>query len=83
MNVDEKLVASIVQKVLSKVDMGSAEPNCAAAGGDWGVFATMNEAVGAAAPGPGKIGTSTFRASHARLSAGMLVSATMTWAFCR
>ncbi len=49
MNVDEKLVASIVQKVLSKVDMGSAEPNCAAAGGDWGVFATMNEAVEAAA----------------------------------
>ena len=34
MNVDEKLVASIVQKVLSKVDIGSAEPNCAAAGGD-------------------------------------------------
>ena len=37
MNFDEQLVASIVKQVLSKVDMGSAEPNCAAAGGDWGV----------------------------------------------
>lgn len=49
MNFDEQLVASIVKQVLNKVDMGSDEPNCAAAGGDWGVFETMNEAVEAAA----------------------------------
>ena len=49
MNVDEKLVASIVQQVLSKVDMGGTECHCAAAAGDWGVFETMDEAVEAAA----------------------------------
>ena len=39
---DEQLVASLVKQVLNKVDLGSGEPNCAAAGGDWGVFETMS-----------------------------------------
>ena len=49
MSFDEQVVANIVKQVLSRVDMGSAEPNCAAAGGDWGVFDSMNDAVEAAA----------------------------------
>ena len=49
MNFDEQVVASIVKQVLSRVDMGGAEPNCAAAGGDWGVFDSMDDAVEAAA----------------------------------
>ena len=49
MSFDEQVVANIVKQVLSRVDMGSAEPNCAAAGGDWGVFESMNDAVEAAA----------------------------------
>ena len=31
MSFDEQVVANIVKQVLSRVDMGSAEPNCAAA----------------------------------------------------
>lgn len=49
MSFDEQVVANIVKQVLSRVDMGSAEPSCAAAGGDWGVFDSMNDAVEAAA----------------------------------
>ena len=49
MNIDEQVVANIVQQVLSRVDLGSPEPCACAAGGDWGVFESMNDAVEAAA----------------------------------
>ena len=49
MNFDEQVVANIVKQVLDRVDLGGSEPGCAAAGGDWGVFASMNDAVEAAA----------------------------------
>ena len=44
MSFDEQVVANIVKQVLSRVDMGGAQPSCAAAGGD-----SMNDAVEAAA----------------------------------
>ena len=48
MSFDEQVVANIVKQVLSRVDMGGAQPSCAAAGGDWGVFESMDDAVEAA-----------------------------------
>ena len=49
MSFDEQVVANIVKQVLSRVDMGGTQPSCAAAGGDWGVFERMDDAVEAAA----------------------------------
>ena len=49
MSIDERMVASIVKQVLGRLDEGSSDPRASAAGGDWGVFDSMNEAVEAAA----------------------------------
>ena len=47
MNLDEAVVESIVKKVLSQLeDQQPQESSCC--GGEWGVFKTMDEAVGAA-----------------------------------
>mgnify|MGYP001058069723 CR=1 FL=1 len=49
MSIDEHVVASIVKQVLNRLDEGSSDPRASAAGGDWGVFDSMNDAVEAAA----------------------------------
>lgn len=50
MNIDEKVVESIVKQVMSKMDKAApAAPKPCSAAGDWGVFETMNDAVDAAA----------------------------------
>ena len=49
MSIDQTVVASIVKQVLDRLDEGSSDPRASAAGGDWGVFESMNDAVEAAA----------------------------------
>lgn len=48
MNIDERVVAGIVNKVLDRLD-GVSVPGMEAGSGNWGVFDSMNEAVEAAA----------------------------------
>ena len=48
MNVDERLVAGIVNAVLGRLDDVS-NPAAQACGGNWGIFENMNDAVEAAA----------------------------------
>lgn len=49
MNVDEKVVESIVKQVMSKMSTPAAETKPCPATGDWGVFEKMDDAVNAAA----------------------------------
>lgn len=48
MNIDERVVASIVNAVLGRLDDVSS-PTAEAGGGNWGIFESMNDAVEAAA----------------------------------